>query len=66
MDTTRKAPEEIDEWLSLNAAATTLGESRLTVLHRIVKGELIGKPVAGRTVVRRDTVDALIAAREAA
>lgn len=46
-----------DEWVTLQAAADALGESRLAVLTRIVKGELVGQHIAGRTVVRRDTVD---------
>ena len=58
-----KAREKSDGWVTLNTAAILLGESRLTTLHRIVKGELVAKHIANRTVVRRDTVDALLAAR---
>lgn len=64
MPTTRKARDEADEWVTLNAAAAQLGESRLTTLHRIVKGELEGKHIAGRTVVRCMSVTALVAARQ--
>lgn len=51
------------DWLSLNGAAKALGESRLAVLALIVKGDLVGQHIAERTVVRRDTVDALLATR---
>lgn len=60
---TRKA-KPADEWMSLPAAERALGESRLTVLNRIVKGDLVGQHIAGRTVVRRDTVERLAAARQ--
>lgn len=63
MPTRRKRESLTDEWVTLNSAAALLGESRLTTLHRIVKGELEGKHIAGRTVVRRDSVDAALAAR---
>jgi hypothetical protein len=66
MTTARKPDEGPDEWMSLNAAARAIGESRLSVLTRIVKGELVGEHRAGWTFVRRDTVEALIATRSAA
>lgn len=66
MPANRKRETETDEWVTLNAAAAQLGESRLTVLHRIVKGELEGKHIAGRTVVKRAGVEAILAARETA
>lgn len=62
MMTTRKAARRNgDEWVTLQAAATALGESRLAVLTRIVKGELDGAHVAKRTVVKRVSLAALIA-----
>lgn len=66
MPTSRKTRNDADEWVTLNAAAAQLGESRLTVLHRIVKGELEGKHIADRTVVRLATVIALLATKAAA
>lgn len=66
MPTERKSGIEADEWLSLNAAAALLGESRLTVLHRIVRGELEGKPVGGRSVVKREGVEAILTQRAGA
>lgn len=62
----RKSGNDEDEWVSLNAAAALLSESRLTVLHRIVKGELEGKHIAGRSVVRRESVDAVLTQRAGA
>lgn len=66
MATKRKAEIDADEWVTLNAAAALLGESRLTTLHRIVKGELEGKHIAGRTVVTRTSVSAVMDAKNAA
>lgn len=63
MPANRKRENETDEWVTLNAAAAQLGESRLTVLHRIVKGELEGKHIAGRTVVKSEGVQAILAQR---
>jgi len=62
MDTARKT-EEADDWISLLEASRTLGESRQTVLGRAVKGEVEAKHVAGRTIVSRASVDAIIARR---
>ena len=45
-----------DEWMSLDRAAKELGVSREAVLALCIKGELVGQHVAGRTVVRRDSV----------
>lgn len=63
---TRKAttPRE-DGWVTLQAAADALGATRTKTLALIVKGDLIGKHIAGRTVVRRDSVDAVLETRAA-
>ena len=66
MTTVRKPDHTLDPWMSVGAAARVLGETRLATLTRIVKGELIGQHVGGLTFVRRDTVEALIAARDGA
>jgi hypothetical protein len=65
MPTRRKAEVDRDEWVTLNAAAAQLGESRLTTLHRIVKGELEGKHIAGRTVVRHSSLASVLETRAA-
>lgn len=54
-----------DEWMSLHAAALALELSRETVLALCVKGDLIGQHVAGRTVIRRDTIEKYEAAQAA-
>ena len=55
--------ESPDEWMTLGDAGRALGRTRLAVLSMIARGELI-ESVRGRyTFVRRDSVDALIAAR---
>lgn len=66
MATARKRAREIeqgDEWMSLGAAARALKQQRLTVLTRIVKGELIGEHRAGMTFVRRESVERALAAQ---
>jgi plasmid maintenance system antidote protein VapI len=67
MPTVRKEikMEREDEWMTLQAAADALGVTRTTALALIVKGDLVGQHIAKRTVVRRDTVNALVAARAA-
>lgn len=62
--TTARKPEPVadEDWISLVEAARILGESRQTVLARAVKGELVAKHVAGRTVVSRQSVDRCMAA----
>ena len=66
MTTARKqAPGARDEWMSLQAAADALGRSRSVTLTLALKGELVTQHIANRTVVRRDSVDAILAAREA-
>ena len=51
--------DPLDPWMTLPSAAKAIGESRLSILTRIVKGELVGQHVGGQTFVRRDTVDTL-------
>jgi hypothetical protein len=63
MANARKAIRIRDDWMSVPKTAAALGETRLSVLSRIVRGELVAQQVDGRTVVHRDTVDALIATR---
>jgi hypothetical protein len=53
-----------DDWVSLGDAARMLGESRQGVLTRAVKGEVIAKHIAGRTVVTRQSVERVLAAKE--
>jgi hypothetical protein len=62
MDTVRKTEDA--DWITLAEAARMLGEARLTVLGRSVKGELVAKHIAGRTVVSRAGVEQLLANRE--
>lgn len=52
-----------DEWMSLHAAAAALGLSRETALALCIKGDLVGQHIAGRTVVARQSVEALMEAR---
>jgi hypothetical protein len=67
MTTARKqAPGVRDEWMSLQAAADALGHSRSVTLTMALKGELVTQHIANRIVVRRDSVDALIAERTTA
>ncbi len=54
-----------DEWMSVGAAAKAAGESRLSMLTRAVKGEVVAQHIAGRTLIRRDSISALIKARRA-
>lgn len=46
-----------DAWMSIVEAARVLGESRLRVLSRAVKGELVAQQFAGRTCVLRESVE---------
>jgi hypothetical protein len=55
MRATRKAKDT--EEMALQAAADELKMSPLKVLALIVKGDLIGRHVAGRTVVDRKSVE---------
>ena len=63
MANARKANRTRDGWMSVPGVAATLGETRLSVLSRIIRGELTSEQMAGRTFVRRDSVEALLAAR---
>lgn len=47
-----------DPYLTLTEAAERLGISRQTVERRIAAGELSGRRIAGRLVVRRTSVEA--------
>lgn len=55
-----------DEWVTLPRAAQLLGETRLAVMTKIISKELDGGHFAGRTLVRRESLDALLAARDGA
>lgn len=46
-----------DPYLTVSDAAATLGETRYTVLHMCVRGELESRQIAGRTVIVRESVD---------
>ena len=63
MANARKTTRTRDDWMSVPKAAAALGETRLSVLSRVLRGELISQQGDGRTLVRRDSVDALIATR---
>lgn len=52
-------------WLSLPEAARQLGESRLAVLTRAVKGEVDAQHIAGRTVVSQASVQRLLSEKAA-
>lgn len=66
MTTARKASvAHEDGWMTLQAAADALGATRTKTLALIVKGDLIGEHIAKRTVVRRDSVEAYLARRDA-
>lgn len=60
MGTARKNALE-DEWMTLVEAARVLGETRLKVLSRSVKGELEAQHLSGRTFIKRASMDALLA-----
>src|SRR4051812_675236 len=53
-----------DDWISAGAACALLGDSKVKVLNAVIAGRLDGKWVAGRTIVRRDSVEAEIARRQ--
>lgn len=57
---------QTDAWMSIVGAADALGESRLKVLSRAVKGELESATVAGRTVISRASVERVKAAKQVA
>lgn len=54
------------EWVTLVAAAKELGEQRLTVLTRALKGELEAKYEAGRSLISRASLDRVLAAKRQA
>lgn len=62
----RSAPDLDSEWVSVGEAARLLNESRHSVLTRAVKGEVVARNVAGRTIVARESVARLIESREPA
>ncbi len=66
MSAARKTDYGTDGWVSLLASTKLLGESRLKVLGRTVKGELESQYIAGRTVISRESIDRLLAQRDEA
>lgn len=48
------------EWLSLPVAARRLGQTRQTVLGRIVRGELEAATIGGKTFVTAASIEAVI------
>jgi hypothetical protein len=52
--------------MSLADAARVLGESRQGVLTRAVKGDIVAKHIAGRTVVTRESVERVRSAKAVA
>lgn len=65
MTTAKATKADADEWMSVPQAEAALGDSRTKVLAAIVAGVLEGKHMAGRTFVRRETVEREIARRDA-
>lgn len=65
MSAASKTDLSSDQWVGLPEAAAQLGESRLKVMSRTVKGELEAQHVAGRTVISRASLDRLLAERAA-
>lgn len=67
MSVARKA-ENLDDahWIVLPEAARLLGESRLRVLTRAVKGELEAKHIAGRTIISRESLERILSLRNIA
>lgn len=63
MGTARKAKIAGGEWITLAEAARILGESRLTVLSRSVRGEITASFIAGRNVVSRSSIAKFLATR---
>jgi hypothetical protein len=66
MATAEKIRVGSDGWISLVHAAQMLGETRLKILTRAVKGEIEAQHIAGRTIVTRASVERLIANRQSA
>lgn len=46
-----------DGWLTVPGAAKALGESRLSVLSRSLRGELVSEQRAGQTFITRKSVE---------
>jgi hypothetical protein len=67
MATARKTntPAAADGWVSIGKASRMLGEARLTVMSRVVKGELTAQHIADRTIISRASLEKLLATREA-
>jgi len=53
-----------EEWVSLSEAARLLKESRPTVLQRVIGGQLTAQRIAKRTIIARESIDRVIAARK--
>lgn len=65
-DSARKTTEAAeDEWITVEEAQRALGNGRSTVLNLVIAGVLVGKHIAKRTVIRRDSVEAEMARRDA-
>lgn len=64
MGTARKADALAEKWMTLVEASRLLGETRLKILSRSVKGELEAQHLAGRTVISRESVDRILAERQ--
>lgn len=62
----KKPAKDRDPWISLLEASRVLGESRLAVLTRSVKGEVEAQHIAGRTLVSRASVERLKARKASA
>ncbi len=63
MAAARKKANDSDAWVSLVEASRLLGESRLMILNRTVKGEIDAKHIAKRTVVSRESIERVLASR---
>lgn len=57
MDAVRKSEAAVDEYLSVPRAAKRLGKAHSTVLQLVIRGDLRGKIVAGRTVIECASVE---------
>lgn len=56
MDAVRKTVTT-DRYLSVPQAARALGKANATILSLVLRGDLSGEVVAGRTVVTRESVE---------
>lgn len=57
MEAARKAAEVAEEWTTVEDAGRQLGKSRLAVLTLCIKGDLVGKHMAGRTLILQSSID---------